>query len=89
LKLDHHAALDVIADLRRKIDTSKIDSDPELKSGRSAVEGIERALKRKRKSLAALNTKVANAQGNLANANKKLQQAQAADQKDSNKKKKD
>ncbi|MDX1925263.1 MAG: hypothetical protein SFV81_02020 [Pirellulaceae bacterium] len=88
LKLDYHAALDVIADLRRKLDTSKIDADPEVKSGRSAVEGIERELNRKRKSLAALNTKVAHAQGDLANANKKLQQAQAADQKDSNNKKK-
>ena len=85
LKLDYHQSLETIAELRRKIDSSKIDADPDVKSFRAIVEGFEGELNRKRKTLATLNTKVANAQANVVEANKKLQQAQAADQKDSNK----
>ena len=85
LKVDYHQALDAIADLRRKIDSSKIDADPEVKSHRSKLEASERELAAQRKALATLNVKVANMQSALIAANRKLQQAQAADQNDSNK----
>lgn len=88
LKVDFGKTLDAIAELRRKIDSSKIDADPEVKSLKGKVESSERDLAAQRKSLAGLNAKVANAQSALVAANRKLQQAQAADQKDSNKPKK-
>lgn len=88
LKLDYHQALDAIAELRRKIDSTTIDADPAVKACRSKVDAFEDTLSRERKSLVSLNAKVANAQSAVVGANRKLQQAQAADQKDSNKTKK-
>jgi chromosome segregation ATPase len=88
LKSDYQHALDAIADLRRKIDSSKIDADPEVKSRKSKVQALEREIAIHRNSLAKLNAKVANMQSAVVGANRKLQQAQAADQKDSNKPKK-
>jgi chromosome segregation ATPase len=85
LKVNYQKALDAIADLRRKIDSSKIDAVPEVKTLKSKVEASERELAAQRKSLGALNAKVASTQSTVVVANRKLQQAQAADQKDNNK----
>ncbi len=84
-KIDYHSALDSIAELRRKIDASQIDADPQVKSLKVKVEKAERELANHQKAVASLNAKVAHSQANLVNANRKLQQAIAADKADSNK----
>jgi hypothetical protein len=84
LKVDYHKAISDIAKLRQKMDSTQIDSLPQVQSAKANMESAQRALAGRRKQLAESNGQLAKRRTALLKAHAALQQVQIADQNDRN-----